>query len=392
MRISPTSTIIHYFVTQYLMEYYAGHRHWLEHQQINHVLVKKELAFRTCLINGKWESNNFTKDTSNGYTNYENCVPPHGRDLFKMCREMDECIEIIEKTRIIEFVGLFLSVFSLVISLIIFYRYRVLRNNRTTIHKNLFLATTIQMTTRLCFYIDHSFGMKGIKETEYLCEACIILLEYTKTAMFMWMFIEGLYLHNVITVAVFQEHFYIKLYFYLGWGVPLFIVTIWTLVMLFSVVNTGCWFLYNFMPHYWILEGPRYTVIILNMIFLLNIIRVLVVKLRKSKTSEIVQVRKAVRAAIFLLPLMGIANILFIVDYKLFKKAWKFALWCYTTYFITTFQGFFVAVLYCFLNEEVRTAVSHSFSIYMMLRKDKKYANRGSVVDTNLTALGYSDQ
>lgn len=63
--------------------------------------------------------------------------------------------------------------------------------------------------------------------------------------------------------------------------------------------------------------------------------------------------RKAVRAAIFLLPLMGIANILFLVDYRIFKKAWKFALWSYVTYFITTFQGFFVAVLYCFLNEEV---------------------------------------
>lgn len=63
--------------------------------------------------------------------------------------------------------------------------------------------------------------------------------------------------------------------------------------------------------------------------------------------------RKAVRAAIFLLPLMGIANILFMVDFRLFKKAWQFALWSYTTYFLTTFQGFFIAILYCLLNGEV---------------------------------------
>jgi hypothetical protein len=32
-----------------------------------------------------------------------------------------------------------------------------------------------------------------------LCEASYVLLEYARTAMFMWMFIEGLYLHNMIT-------------------------------------------------------------------------------------------------------------------------------------------------------------------------------------------------
>lgn len=32
-----------------------------------------------------------------------------------------------------------------------------------------------------------------------LCEASYALLEYAKTAMFMWMFIEGLFLHNMVT-------------------------------------------------------------------------------------------------------------------------------------------------------------------------------------------------
>lgn len=74
---------------------------------------------------------------------------------------------------------------------------------------------------------------------EYLCETCIVLLEYTKTAMFMWMFVEGLYLHNVITVTVFQEYSYVKLYFYIGWVVPLVMVMIWVFVMIFAVVTSG---------------------------------------------------------------------------------------------------------------------------------------------------------
>lgn len=32
-----------------------------------------------------------------------------------------------------------------------------------------------------------------------LCEATYILLEYARTAMFMWMFIEGFFLHNMVT-------------------------------------------------------------------------------------------------------------------------------------------------------------------------------------------------
>lgn len=91
----------------------------------------------------------------------------------------------------------------------------------------------------------------------------------------------------------------------------------------------------------------------LNLIFLLNIIRVLVVKLRQSHTSEVEQVRKAVRAAIVLLPLLGITNMLNMVNSPLDQSPLEFALWSYGTHCLTSFQGFFIAMIYCFLNGEV---------------------------------------
>lgn len=114
-----------------------------------------------------------------------------------------------------------------------------------------------------------------------------------------------------------------------------------------------CWWGYNFTTIYWILEGPRLAVLLLNFIFLLNIIRVLVVKLRQSHTSDIEQVRKAVRAAIVLIPLLGITNILNMTEAPLHRTAFEFALWSYTTHFLTSFQGLFIAIIYCFLNNEV---------------------------------------
>lgn len=77
------------------------------------------------------------------------------------------------------------------------------------------------------------------------------------------------------------------------------------------------------------------------------------VKLRQSHTSDIEQVRKAVRAAIVLIPLLGITNILNMTESPLHRSPIEFALWSYTTHFLVSFQGFFIATIYCFLNNEV---------------------------------------
>lgn len=115
-----------------------------------------------------------------------------------------------------------------------------------------------------------------------------------------------------------------------------------------------CWWGYNFTSIYWIVEGPRLAMLLVNFVFLLNIIRVLILKLRRTNTSEIDQTRKAVRAAIFLIPLLGITNILNMTEAPLDRTPFEFALWSYTTHFLTSFQGFFIATLYCFLNNEVK--------------------------------------
>lgn len=131
-----------------------------------------------------------------------------------------------------------------------------------------------------------------------------------------------------------------------------------------SLLYFRCWWGYNFTSIYWILEGPRLAVLLLNFIFLLNIIRVLVVKLRQSHSSDIEQVRKAVRAAIVLIPLLGITNILNMTEAPLHKTALEFGIWSYTTHFLTSFQGLFIAMIYCFLNNEVGTEETEVLCVY----------------------------
>lgn len=114
----------------------------------------------------------------------------------------------------------------------------------------------------------------------------------------------------------------------------------------------------------------------LNLLFLLNIIRVLVVKLRESHTSDVEQVRKAVRAAFVLLPLLGITNLLNMTEAPLDRSPLEFAVWSYITHFLTSFQGFFIAMIYCFLNGEVSVVQLSKMKLFVGLgwkiRKVKK--------------------
>lgn len=70
-----------------------------------------------------------------------------------------------------------------------------------------------------------------------LCEASYFLLEYARTTMFIWMFIEGLYLHNVVTVTVFQGRFPHTIYAIVGWGSPFILSVIWAVITIKYKVN-----------------------------------------------------------------------------------------------------------------------------------------------------------
>ncbi|XP_042234689.1 PDF receptor-like [Homarus americanus] len=367
-------------------------------------------VYKHCDGSGRWTGKtpgDFT--LPQGWTNYTVCftkaIQEIMQELYKQSDEDAQTkLNIALGTRIMEIVGLSLSLASLCASLAIFFHFRSLKNNRTRIHRNLFVAMVIQVMIRLVLYIDqaiirgHIVGhsptntnapRQGIDNTPMLCEASYVLLEYARTAMFMWMFIEGLYLHNKITVTVFHHKFYYSVYHAVGWGVPVLLTAAWATATAMHYGNSRCWWGYNFTSYFWILEGPRFSVISMNMVFLLNIIRVLVTKLRQSNSSEALQVRKAVKAAIVLLPLLGITNVLNMVAAPLGRSAAEFGLWSYATHFLTSFQGFFIALLYCFLNGEVRTAVRKYVDNYLLHRSAgvRRGSGLSSVFLTTVTDL-----
>ena len=54
-----------------------------------------------------------------------------------------------------------------------------------------------------------------------------------------------------------------RLYFGIGWGVPVLFTLAWAIVTGHNV-NTECWFGYSHTAFYWIVEGPRLALIIVS--------------------------------------------------------------------------------------------------------------------------------
>ncbi|KAI8430588.1 hypothetical protein MSG28_000806 [Choristoneura fumiferana] len=72
--------------------------------------------------------------------------------------------------------------------------------------------------------------------------------------------------------------------------------------------------------------------------------KALIAKLRRTQSTELEKVRKAVRAALVLLPLLGITNAINMTAAPLDGSVWRFGLWCYGTHFLRSFQGTFTSL------------------------------------------------
>ncbi|KAL4717809.1 hypothetical protein ACJJTC_000958 [Scirpophaga incertulas] len=330
------------------------------------------LATRKCGVSGFWSDRRGNESSFGGWTNYTSCFEPEVNSLFKKVSDENASIkfDIAQNTRYLEIVGFGVSLLALLLSLLVYSTFRTLLNNRTKIHKNLFCAMVIQVLVRLVVYIDQELvnyqtirnndTTTGLQNVPYLCECIHIVLEYSMTSMFMWMFLEGFYLNKLVSGQAMNRNISYSVYLITGWGYPFLITLAWAVVngIKYSddVVNK-CWYGYNFKSYYWIVQGPRVAVMGTNFLFLMNILRVVFIKLRRSQDSDVVKAKKALRAALVLLPLLGLTNILNIIQGPLEGHPWKFALWSYTTHFLRSFEGFFIALLYCFLNTEVQLVI-----------------------------------
>ncbi|CAM1297763.1 pdfr-1 (predicted) [Pycnogonum litorale] len=336
-------------------------------------LDRRNFATRRCGEEGIWlDQQEMTGNSTNGWTNFKSCLTPELKHLLNTT-DLDTKILIAYATRILEFVGYSISLVLIIASLIIFVYFQSLKNHRTNIHKHLMLAMLIQTIIRLGVYSDRDMmtknpSLSGIHTSPVVCEAAYVILEFARTAMFSWFFVEGFYLNQVVVVSTLSFEPNYLLYYLLGWGIPFVITLIWGCVTATFMSHTHCWAYYNLTPYYWIIEGPRLAILIVNLLFLLATLRTLMGKLKNSDSRRVHRTMKAVRAAFVLVPLLGISNGLLMVKAPLKRSVVEFAVWAFCSHFLSSFQAVFVALLYCILNKEVRIRLKNQWILLKQTR------------------------
>ncbi|RWS07702.1 calcitonin gene-related peptide type 1 receptor-like protein [Dinothrombium tinctorium] len=134
------------------------------------------------------------------------------------------------------------------------------------------------------------------------------------------MFCEGLYLHTLLVIAFVSEEKILKWFYIIGWGLPLIFIALYASFRGASPSDTElCWI--EDSKYLWWIYVPVCVSFMLNLFFLINIVRLLVTKLRavnspdthqtstekkRVKAKTLLWLWKAVRATLILIPLLGL--------------------------------------------------------------------------------------
>nr|CAB3233804.1 corticotropin-releasing factor receptor 2-like [Phallusia mammillata] len=322
---------------------------------------------RRCLPDGLWEAK----------SNYSACRPIHEKSL--LCDGLDSslgsptsstsnvaaleptCERHLFRLALMSYVGRGLSLGTLILTFIIFWALRSIRCWRIIIHWNLTGSLILHNFSWILLHVFVSY--ESMANNTVACRILVTMFNYTQMTNYFWCFVEGLYLHMMVVRAYTYDKFNLTTYMFVGWGVPLPIIGVWMAIKL-AYQDTQCWIArpeVEQLSASYFLHIPTLIVLLVNAVILANIVRILITKLRSRATADDrgVDYMKAVKAALFLLPMLGFTYIIFLVNPA--PGTAGELIFYYVNTFLQSFQGFFVCVIFCFANGEIQTAVRKAF-------------------------------
>uniref|UniRef100_A0A8C2KI93 Corticotropin-releasing factor receptor 1 n=1 Tax=Cyprinus carpio TaxID=7962 RepID=A0A8C2KI93_CYPCA len=301
-------------------------------------------VYRECLANGTWAKKG----------NYSQCQ--------EILNEEKKSKLHYHIAVIINYLGHCISLGALLIAFILFMRLRSIRCLRNIIHWNLITAFILRNAT--WFVVQLTMNPEVHESNVIWCRLVTAAYNYFHVTNFFWMFGEGCYLHTAIVLTYSTDKLRKWMFICIGWCIPFPIIVAWAIGKLYY-------------------DNEKY----INFIFLFNIVRILMTKLRASTTSETIQYRKAVKATLVLLPLLGITYMLFFVNPG--EDEISQIVFIYFNSFLESFQGFFVSVFYCFLNSEVRSAVRKRWHRWQDKHSIRARVARAMSIPTSPTRVSF---
>ncbi|KAG5286838.1 hypothetical protein AALO_G00019320 [Alosa alosa] len=260
-------------------------------------------------------------------------------------------------------IGHIVSLISLTAAIVILCIFRKLHCTRNYIHINLFMSFILKAVAVLVKDVV-LFDDQECPSESVGCRAAVVFFQYGVMASYFWLLVEVLYLHALLAVSFFSERKYFWWYILIGWGVPAVFIMAWSITMAHQT-DVGCWDLID--DHLWlIIRVPIIFTILVTFILFICIIRILRQKIncRDIGRHESNQYLRLAKSTLLLIPLFGINYIVF----ALIPENLAPVIRPVFDLVLGSFQGFVVAVLYCFLNGEVQAEIKRKWRRWHMQR------------------------
>uniref|UniRef100_A0A8C4Y9G3 ADCYAP receptor type I n=1 Tax=Gopherus evgoodei TaxID=1825980 RepID=A0A8C4Y9G3_9SAUR len=287
-------------------------------------------------------------------------------------------------------VGYSTSLVSLTTAMVILCRFRKLHCTRNFIHMNLFISFILRAISVFIkdgiLYAEQESNHCFISTVE--CKAVMIFFHYCVMSNYFWLFIEGLYLFTLLVETFFPERRYFYWYTIIGWGEWHFLHGLCLFLTLI------CWDMNDNTALWWVIKGPVVGSIMINFVLFIGIIVILVQKLQSPdiggnessiyfscvqkcyckpkranqhscRMSELSTITlRLARSTLLLIPLFGIHYTVFAFSPENVSKRERLVF----ELGLGSFQGFVVAVLYCFLNGEVQSEIKRKWRSWKVNR------------------------
>nr|XP_054595834.1 glucagon-like peptide 2 receptor isoform X1 [Nothobranchius furzeri] len=323
-------------------------------------------AYRQCLDNGSWRQ---LENSSDAWRDDSECVEDH---FFK---EKEE--ELLRHTalRLISVIGYSLSLFSLTLATLLIGMLRKLHCTRNYIHMNLFVSFILRaaavISKEIILYImytnlpkdDPGWNSYSTSAIALMCKFSKVCMEYFVACNYFWLLVEAVFLHTLLFTAVLTKRCLLKKYMLLGWGTPVFFVAPWTVVKM-TYENTGCWSIMN-RWFWWIIRGPITLSVLVIFFIFIKILMLLLSKLKADQVKFTDYRYSLARATLVLIPLLGIHEVVFTVLIEECVEGNSRYARNFINLTLSSFQGFLVAVLYCFANGEVQAELKKHWQLFL---------------------------
>ncbi|KAE8284650.1 Glucagon-like peptide 2 receptor [Larimichthys crocea] len=323
-------------------------------------------AHRECLENGRWRQE---ENSSNPWRHDSECKEDH---YFK---HTEDQMPRHTALRLISVIGYSLSLSSLTLATLLMGMLRRLHCTRNYIHMNLFVSFILRamavISKEIITYIMystrpkdgpgwHSYSSSAIM---FMCKFSNVCMEYFVACNYFWLLVEAIFLHTLLFTAVLTKRRLLKKYMLLGWGTPVLFVTPWTVVKILYE-NAGCWSNVN-RWFWWIIRGPITLSVLVIFFIFIKILMLLLSKLKAEQVKFTDYRYSLARATLVLIPLLGIHEVVFTVLIDECMDSDSRYARNFINLTLSSFQGFLVAVLYCFANGEVQAELKKRWQVFL---------------------------